>query len=93
MTHPRNVTDNGSWPYALELFEQGDSAFVDEIRRITDADRLGDFAARWHAGEPVLNEELDEARWVEPAELASLPTTAGLAEIVAAAFDRLGGDR
>jgi hypothetical protein len=49
MTHPRNVTDNGSWPYALELFEQGDSAFVDEIRRITDADRLGDFAARWHA--------------------------------------------
>jgi len=47
------------------------------------------FAARWCAGEPVLNEELDEARWVDPAELASLPTTAGLAEIVAAAFDRL----
>src|SRR6266404_5174260 len=33
------------------------------------------FAARWQAGEPVLNEELDEARWVDPAELASLPTT------------------
>jgi 8-oxo-dGTP diphosphatase len=47
------------------------------------------FAARWQAGEPVLNDELDEARWLEPAELAGLETTAGLAEIVATAFDRL----
>ena len=47
------------------------------------------FAARWSAGEPVLNEELDEARWLDPAELAALPTTRGLAEIVAAAFERL----
>jgi 8-oxo-dGTP diphosphatase len=48
------------------------------------------FAARWRAGEPVLNEELSEARWLDPAELTGLPTTPGLAEIVAAAFDRLG---
>jgi ADP-ribose pyrophosphatase YjhB (NUDIX family) len=47
------------------------------------------FAARWQAGEPVLNEELSEARWRDPAELAGLQTTAGLAEIVAAAFARL----
>jgi 8-oxo-dGTP diphosphatase len=47
------------------------------------------FAARWLAGEPVLNEELSEAHWLDPAELAGLPTTPGLAEIVAAAFDRL----
>lgn len=47
------------------------------------------FAARWRAGEPVLNEELDEARWLDPAELPGLETTAGLAEIVATAFDRL----
>jgi ADP-ribose pyrophosphatase YjhB (NUDIX family) len=47
------------------------------------------FAARWLAGEPNLNEELSEARWVRPAELASLPTTPGLAAIVAAAFERL----
>jgi 8-oxo-dGTP diphosphatase len=47
------------------------------------------FAARWRAGEPVLNEELDEARWIDPAELAGLKTTPGLAEIVAAAFERL----
>jgi 8-oxo-dGTP diphosphatase len=47
------------------------------------------FAARWRAGEPDLNEELSEARWIEPAELAGLPTTPGLAEIVAAAFERL----
>jgi len=50
------------------------------------------FAARWLAGEPVLNEELSEARWVRPAELAGLQTTAGLAEIVAAAFGLLQGD-
>jgi len=47
------------------------------------------FAARWIAGEPTLNEELSEARWVDPAEVATLPTTPGLAEIVAAAFERL----
>jgi len=44
------------------------------------------FAARWIAGEPVLNEELSEAAWREPHELASLVTTAGLAEIVANAM-------
>jgi 8-oxo-dGTP diphosphatase len=43
------------------------------------------FAARWLAGEPVLSEELDDARWIEPAELGSYRTTEGLAEIVAAA--------
>jgi ADP-ribose pyrophosphatase YjhB (NUDIX family) len=47
------------------------------------------FASRWQAGEPVLNEELSEARWLDPTELAGLPTTPGLAEIVAAAFERL----
>lgn len=47
------------------------------------------FAARWRSGEPVLNEELDDARWLAPAELAGLSTTEGLAEIVAAAIERL----
>jgi 8-oxo-dGTP diphosphatase len=47
------------------------------------------FACRWLAGEPALNEELDDARWLEPAELAGLSTTEGLAEIVAAAIARL----
>jgi ADP-ribose pyrophosphatase YjhB (NUDIX family) len=44
------------------------------------------FAARWIAGEPVLNEELDDARWIDPSELATLRTTEGLAEIVASAI-------
>lgn len=44
------------------------------------------FACRWVSGEPVLNDELAEARWMEPAALAGLRTTDGLAEIVAAAF-------
>jgi len=47
------------------------------------------FAARWIAGEPVLNEELDDARWLAPAELSGLRTTEGLAEIVAAALAQL----
>jgi len=47
------------------------------------------FAARWRAGEPDLNEELSEARWIQPSELKDLPTTPGLAEIVAAAFAQI----
>ncbi|MCF8475533.1 MAG: NUDIX hydrolase [Pseudolabrys sp.] len=43
------------------------------------------FAARWLAGEVVLNDELDDARWLMPDELAGLRTTDGLAEIVASA--------
>ena len=47
------------------------------------------FAARWIAGEPLLNDELDDARWLKAGELTALKTTDGLAEIVAAAFERL----
>jgi 8-oxo-dGTP diphosphatase len=47
------------------------------------------FAARWRAGEPVLNEELSEAHWLDPAELAGLATTPGLADIVEAALERI----
>ena len=47
------------------------------------------FAARWQGGEPMLNEELNEARWVTREELADLPTTAGLGGIVDSAFERL----
>jgi 8-oxo-dGTP diphosphatase len=43
------------------------------------------FAARWIAGEPVLNDELTEAMWLDPAAIAGLETTAGLAEIIASA--------
>lgn len=43
------------------------------------------FAARWLGGEVVLNEELDDARWLAPAELKGLRTTEGLCEIVAEA--------
>ena len=48
------------------------------------------FAARWLNGEPVLNDELDDARWLDPAELQGLRTTEGLAEIVATAIEYIG---
>ena len=47
------------------------------------------FAARWLSGEPKLNEELAEARWLRPDEIAPLKTTEGLREIIAAAFERM----
>jgi 8-oxo-dGTP diphosphatase len=43
------------------------------------------FAARWIEGEISLSEELAEAHWRKPVELAGLKTTEGLAQIVAAA--------
>lgn len=45
------------------------------------------FAARWTGGEVILNEELDDALWLGPAELSALSTTEGLVEIVATALD------
>jgi 8-oxo-dGTP diphosphatase len=47
------------------------------------------FAARWIAGEIALNDELAEADWRKPGALAGLKTTEGLAEIVAAAAERI----
>ncbi len=38
-----------SWALVEELLQRGDPAFVEELRRLTDADRLGTFAARWYA--------------------------------------------
>jgi len=47
------------------------------------------FAARWIGGEIALNAELAEAQWRKPDELARLKTTEGLAQIVAAAAERI----
>ena len=47
------------------------------------------FAARWISGEPKLNHELSDARWMRPEEIARLRTTEGLGEIIAAAFERM----
>ncbi len=47
------------------------------------------FAARWIAGEIALSEELAEADWLKPDALAGRKTTDGLAEIVAAAAERV----
>ena len=37
----------GSWSLAEEMFARGDAGFVDELRRVNFASRLGEFAARW----------------------------------------------
>ena len=51
------------------------------------------FAAHWRGGEPVLNDELSEARWITPAALSGFETTEGLAGIVEAAFALLAQAR
>jgi 8-oxo-dGTP diphosphatase len=43
------------------------------------------FAARWMEREPVLNEELDDFKWLSPDALDDLRLTGGLAEVVQAA--------
>lgn len=48
------------------------------------------FAARWSAGEPDLNEELDHYRWLAPDGLGELKVTDGLPEVIEAARLVLG---
>lgn len=43
------------------------------------------FAARWSAGEPVLNDEHDDFRWLRPEALGDLKVTDGLPDFVEAA--------
>jgi 8-oxo-dGTP diphosphatase len=43
------------------------------------------FAARWIAGEPVLNDELDDFRWLKPDALGDLNLTGGLEEVIQSA--------
>src|SRR3954447_7003904 len=43
------------------------------------------FAARWTEKEPVLNEELDDFKWLSPDALDDLRLTGGLAEVIRAA--------
>jgi 8-oxo-dGTP diphosphatase len=40
------------------------------------------FAARWSSGEVVLNDELDDFRWLEPESLGDLKLTGGLPEVI-----------
>jgi len=79
---------------SLEIEPVSLAGYRDVISRDTDGrvERhfvILPFAARWLGGEPVLNDELSEALWVDPAEIATLPTTPGLAAIVAAALQCL----
>jgi 8-oxo-dGTP diphosphatase len=43
------------------------------------------FAARWIAGEPLLNDELDDFRWLAPDGLDDLEVTAGLQPVIQSA--------
>jgi 8-oxo-dGTP diphosphatase len=48
------------------------------------------FAARWTFGDPVLNDELDDFRWLAPDALGDLKITTGLEEIIQSARRLLG---
>jgi 8-oxo-dGTP diphosphatase len=43
------------------------------------------FAARWRSGEPILNDELDDFRWLPPDALGDLQMTGGLQEVIQSA--------
>jgi len=43
------------------------------------------FAARWISGEPLLNDELDDFRWLDPDATGDLKLTDGLPEVIQAA--------
>jgi 8-oxo-dGTP diphosphatase len=47
------------------------------------------FAARWTSGEPVLNDELDDFRWLPPDALGDLKLTGGLQEVIRSARNLL----
>jgi ADP-ribose pyrophosphatase YjhB (NUDIX family) len=48
------------------------------------------FAARWIAREPVLNEELDDFKWLPPDALGDLKLTGGLKEVIESARRLIG---
>jgi 8-oxo-dGTP diphosphatase len=48
------------------------------------------FAAHWSAGEPVLNEELDDCQWLAPDALGEFKTTPGLLDVLQSARRVLG---
>ncbi len=82
---------------ALEIEPLGLAGYREVIGR--DADGAVErhfvilpFAARWVAGEAVLNDELSEAHWLAAAELTGRETTPGLAEIVTTALRQVGAE-
>jgi 8-oxo-dGTP diphosphatase len=48
------------------------------------------FAARWSSGEPVLNDEHDDFRWLAPDALGDLRVTGGLQEVIQSALRLIG---
>jgi 8-oxo-dGTP diphosphatase len=74
-------------PVALAGYR--DVVVRDDDKRVSRHFVIMCFATRWISGEPQLNEELAEARWLKPEELSGLQTTEGLAEIVASAFEQM----
>jgi ADP-ribose pyrophosphatase YjhB (NUDIX family) len=48
------------------------------------------FAARWSAGEPVLNDELDDYKWLAPDAVGELKMTFGLQKVILSACRLLG---
>jgi ADP-ribose pyrophosphatase YjhB (NUDIX family) len=48
------------------------------------------FAARWSWGEVVLNDELDDYKWLAPEALGELKITGGLQEVILSARRLLG---
>ncbi len=82
---------------ALTIELVGTAGYHEAIRRDENGDArrhfvIIAFAARWIAGEPVLDAEHSEFRWVEPGAIGGMATTEGLAEIVTEAMRLVHGE-
>ena len=83
----REETGLGIAPLALVGFREAIAR--DDAGRVERHFVILPFAARWVGGEIALSEELAEAHWRKLDELTGLKTTEGLAEIIAAAAERM----
>ena len=59
----------------------------DEAGQIKTHYVIASFVARWQQGEPQASEEMDHLIWADPSELADLPLTPGLHELLQRAFE------
>ena len=70
-----------------------ESIVRDASQRVEAHYTIASFVARWTAGEAKTSEEVDSVLWIDPGACGDLPTTPGLANILAKAASLIKGPR